>query len=124
MVGTDSSLSGGLFAAFALFATNFLFKKLETLFPSISKAVEGEPIVLVYEGKIISEGLRKSTLTQEQLYAAIREHGIMELEEVDLAVFEVDGNISVMSENYQKNRKENAKGISFLGEIRLNLLYL
>ena len=115
MVGTDASLSGGLFAAFALFFTNFLFKKMETLFPRISKAVEGEPIVLVYQGKLIQEGLLKSTLSQEQLYAAIREHGIRELEEVDLAVFEVDGNISVMSENYQKISKRKRKGHKLLG---------
>jgi uncharacterized membrane protein YcaP (DUF421 family) len=115
MVGTDSSLSGGLFAAFALFATNFLFKKVEALFPSISKVVEGEPIVLVYQGKITEAGLVKSTLSREQLYAAIREHGIQELEEVDLAVFEVDGNISVVSENYQKISKRKRKGHKLLG---------
>lgn len=48
MVGADTSLSGGLFAAFALFLTNFAFKKLELVFPGLSKVVEGEPIVLVY----------------------------------------------------------------------------
>ncbi len=115
MVGADSSLSGGLIAAFALFSTNFIFKKLEAFFPSISKVVEGEPIVLVYQGKLIAEGLAKSTLSKEQLYAAIREHGILELEEVDLAVFEVDGNISVLSENYQKISKRKRKGHRLLG---------
>mgnify|MGYP000134297290 CR=1 FL=1 len=115
MVGADSSLSGGLIASFALFSANYLFKKLEIRFPAISKVVEGDPVVLVYQGKLILDGLRKSTLTQEQLYAAIREHGIMELEEVDLAVFEVDGNISVMSENYQKISKRKRKGHKLLG---------
>lgn len=115
MVGTDTSLSGGLFAAFALFATNFIFKKLELAFPGLSKVVEGEPVVLVYQGKIIANGLSKASLNEEQLNAAIREHGILKLEEVDLAVFEVDGNISVMSENYQKISKRKRKGHKVLG---------
>ena len=110
MVGADTSLSGGLFAAFALFLTNFAFKKLELVFPGLSKVVEGEPIVLVYQGKLIKGGLVKSSLSEEQLNAAIREHGIPKIEEVDLAVFEVDGNISVLSENYQKISKRKWKG--------------
>jgi uncharacterized membrane protein YcaP (DUF421 family) len=77
--------------------------------------VEGGPIVLVYQGKIIVDGMKKSSLNEEQLNAAIREHGILKLEEVDLAVFEVDGNISVMSENYQKISKRKRKGHKVLG---------
>jgi uncharacterized membrane protein YcaP (DUF421 family) len=115
MVGADTSLSGGLFAAFALFLTNFVFKKLELAFPGLSKAVEGEPVVLVYQGKIMAAGVEKASLNVEQLNAAIREHGIQRLEEVDLAVFEVDGNISVMSENYQKISKRKHKGHKVLG---------
>jgi uncharacterized membrane protein YcaP (DUF421 family) len=115
MVGSDSSLLGGLIAAFALFSTNFVFKKLEIIFPSITKAVEGEPIILVYQGKVVNAGLLKSGLSMDQLYAAIREHGINSLEDVDLSVFEVDGNISVISENYQKISKRKRKGHKVLG---------
>ncbi|MEN9292604.1 MAG: hypothetical protein RL288_400 [Actinomycetota bacterium] len=81
----------------------------------MSKVVEGEPVVLVYQGKVIADGLAKASLNEEQLNAAIREHGILKLEEVDLAVFEVDGNISVMSENYQKISKRKRKGHKVLG---------
>lgn len=115
MVGSDSSLSGGLIAAFALFSTNFIFKKLELMFPNITKVVEGEPIILVYQGKVIKAGLLKSGLSIDQLDAAIREHGITSLEDVDLSVFEVDGNISVISENYQKISKRKRKGHKVLG---------
>ena len=115
MVGADTSLLGGLFAAFALFVTNFIFKKLELTFPGLSKVVEGEPIVLVHQGKIIANSLAKASLSEAQLNAAIREHGIMKIDEVDLAVFEVDGNISVVSENYQKISKRKRKGHKVLG---------
>ena len=39
-------------------------------------------------------------LTEEELEAAIREHGVETIAEVDLAILEIDGNISVMSKDY------------------------
>jgi uncharacterized membrane protein YcaP (DUF421 family) len=115
MVGSDSSLEGGLVAAFALFLTNFSIKKLERRFPKLSKVIEGEPIMLVYKGKILAVGMEKADLSQEQLFTAIREHGIEDVYQVDLAMFEVDGNISVISSNFQKVSKRKHKGHRVLG---------
>jgi uncharacterized membrane protein YcaP (DUF421 family) len=55
-------------------------------------------------------GLKNADLTRAQLAAAIREHGIEDVAQVDLAMFEIDGNISVISENYQKVSKRKHKG--------------
>ncbi|MEY3645877.1 MAG: hypothetical protein RL127_585 [Bacteroidota bacterium] len=76
MVGSDSSLPGGLAAAFALFLANYILKKIEKYFPKVGQVIEGEPILLVYQGKIQAAGLKKADLTEAQLAASIREHGI------------------------------------------------
>jgi uncharacterized membrane protein YcaP (DUF421 family) len=110
MVGSDSSLPGGLVAALALFLANFTLKKLEKHFPQVGHVIEGEPIMLVYHGKVLTAGLKNADLTQAQLSAAIREHGIEDVAHVDLAMFEIDGNISVISDNYQKVSKRKQKG--------------
>lgn len=110
MVGSDSSLSGGLVAAFALFSTNYIFKRLELLFPSFKKVVEGEPIVLIYGGNVNEASLSKASLDREQLHAAVREHGVSDFSQVDLAVLELDGTISILSDNYQKKSKRKRKG--------------
>jgi uncharacterized membrane protein YcaP (DUF421 family) len=115
MVGSDSSLSGGLVAAFALFLANFIIKKLEFRFPSFRKVIEGEPIVLVYEGNVNEGALAKASIDIEQLQAAIREHGVSDISEVNLAVLEIDGNISILSDNYQKKSKRKRKGHKVLG---------
>ena len=44
----------------------------------------------------------------EQL-TAVREHGILDIKDVNLAVLEVDGNISVLSENYKKQSTRRRK---------------
>ncbi|MEN9958673.1 MAG: hypothetical protein RLZZ474_917, partial [Bacteroidota bacterium] len=112
---SDSSLSGGLVAAFALFSANYVIKKLEFLFPSLRKVVEGEPIVLVYQGNINESAMANASLNREQLDAAIREHGVASIAEVNLAVLEVDGTISILSDNYQKISKRKQKGHRVLG---------
>jgi uncharacterized membrane protein YcaP (DUF421 family) len=71
--------------------------------------------LLVYQGKIQTSGMEKAELTEAQLAAAIREHGIEDVLQVDVAMFEIDGNISVVSENYQKVSKRKRKGHRVLG---------
>lgn len=109
MVGSDSSLIGGLAAASGLFVVNYLLKLIDYKFPLFSKAIQGESILLIYEGKIIEAHLKEAMITVEELEAAVREHGVKTIEEVTLAVLEVDGNISVISDSFttktQKKRK-------------------
>lgn len=116
MVGADSSLEGGLVAAFSLFLMNFVFKKISLFSKSFSRVVEGEPILLVYQGEINQEGIKKAQISLEQLNAVIREHGIESVDSVNLAMFEVDGNISVLSDNFKKSTKRKHKGHRVIGK--------
>lgn len=97
MVGSDTSLQGGMVAALALFATNFLFKKLLFRNRKISELIQGSSILLVYEGKMVPENLRQAEITVEEIEAAAREHGVELISEVKLAILEADGNISIVS---------------------------
>ena len=75
-----------------------------------SKAVEGEPIMLIYQGKVKLNGLKNAQISIEQLNAVVREHGVESVDLVNLAMFEVDGNISVLSDNFMKSTKRKHKG--------------
>lgn len=102
MVGPDSSLGGGLVAASTLFLFNYILKYLQYRFPKLSKVVQGDASMLIYKGRILDEHLKKARISQDELMEAVREHGVESVTEVDLAVLEVDGNISVLSDQYQK----------------------
>jgi uncharacterized membrane protein YcaP (DUF421 family) len=115
MVGTDTSLEGGLVAALALFVVNFIFKKLTIGRPEIAHLIDGDPVLLVYNGQLKAGGLAKAQITIEQLESVIREHGVEDISEVDLAMFEVDGNISVISDNFKKTSRRRRKGHRILG---------
>ncbi len=115
MVGSNTSLAGGIVAASTLFIINYGLKKLILRFKPIERFIEGEPIMLIYEGEIQQSNVEKAGFTIQELNAAVREHGVDTIENVNLAMLEVDGNISVLSENYQsKTRKRRVHKI--LGE--------
>ena len=109
MVGPDTTLLGGLVAASTLFLVNYLLKNLQYRFPRFGKVVEGDAIMLVYQGKIMDAHMKKAKITEDELMEAVREHGLMSIEEVDLAIMEVDGSISVLSDKYQKKTVKRRK---------------
>ncbi len=109
MVGEDVSLIGGFAAAGGLFIFNYLFSFLTRKFPIFNSFVQGDAIMLVHKGKIIKPNLVKSMITTDELESAIREHGVKSIEEVDLAILEVDGNISVLSNNFSNHSHHQRK---------------
>jgi uncharacterized membrane protein YcaP (DUF421 family) len=113
MVGSDTSLFGGLAAATGLFVTNFILKKFMYTHQSVSKFIQGEPLMLIYEGKVRHQALEATEFSMEELEAAVREHGVASIEKVNLAVLEVDGNISVVANEYthRTTKKRKAKKI-------------
>jgi uncharacterized membrane protein YcaP (DUF421 family) len=109
MVGSDSTLMGGLVAASTLFLVNYLLKYLQYRFTKFGKVVQGDATLLVYHGKIIESHMKKAKISNDEIMESVREHGVKSIKEVDLAILEVDGNISVLSDNYQKKTVKRRK---------------
>jgi uncharacterized membrane protein YcaP (DUF421 family) len=109
MVGPDTSLIGGILAAGSLFIMNFVLKYFLFRSKSFSHMLQGTAVMLVHEGKVMEDHLKKERISMEELEAAIREHGVNSVAEVNLAVLEADGNISILSKNYQKRSVRRRK---------------
>lgn len=104
MVGSNTSLWGGLAAAAVLFIINFSLKKLMYKFPKFREFMQEKPEILIHDGKIDFKALSKLNITHDELKEAIREHGVEHFVDVKLAILEIDGNISIISGN--KNLKQ------------------
>lgn len=113
MVGNNTSLLGGLAAATILFLLNFLLKKLMFKNKLIREFISQHPEILIHEGKLNFKMLSHLGINDDELKEAMREHGIEHYKDVKLAIFEVDGNISVISGNktlkqtHYKRRKQH-----------------
>lgn len=109
MVGPSTSLLSGVIAAGTLFVINRILGLLSYKFKIFQSALEGQTVMLVYEGKIMQKHLEQAEISRDELYAAIREHGVEHIENVDLAILEVDGNISVLSDNFHRKTTKKRK---------------
>ena len=97
MVGADNSLTGGIIAAGTLFVFNFVLKFILYRSKKVSGLLQGEPVLLIHNGNVIGDNLEKEKITLDELHAVIREHGISQIKDVNLAVLETDGNIRYFS---------------------------
>lgn len=62
----------------------------------------GVPTVLMEKGKIIESGLKKSKIDVNDLLMEARENGYFNLDEIDYALMEVNGNISFLPKEKEK----------------------
>lgn len=111
MVGTNSSLLGGMVAAVALFVINFIFKKALSKSVFIKDLIQDKPEILVHDGKIDFNALSRLGITDDELKEAMREHGIEHYKDVKLAMFEIDGNISIISGNEHLKQTKHKKRV-------------
>ena len=96
MNGGDNSLIGGLISATTLVAINYVVgyatfrsKRLETL-------IEGRPQVLIHNGEVFEDVMKKVQLTHHELNGALRQSGCACAADVHLAILENNGSISVV----------------------------
>lgn len=96
MTGPDTSLIGGMVAACTLLLVNYLVADLSGVNHRFRRFIQGEPSLLVHDGKIIESHMAREHVSMDELQRALREHGIATYHDVALAVLEVDGSISCL----------------------------
>jgi len=96
MVGNDNSLTGGLVAAGALLLLNFTVGRVARRWLGLGRVLKGHAAVLVNRGIVLEEHLKQEGIARDELMGALREHGVGSIDDVRLAVLEVDGSISVL----------------------------
>jgi uncharacterized membrane protein YcaP (DUF421 family) len=95
----DFSLTG-MFMAVGTFALlTVLFSYLPWRFQVLRPVLEGEPIILIEDGKAIDKNLRSQRLTHEEIAAAARVQNIPSLEQVRWGVLETNGQISFIKKS-------------------------
>lgn len=96
MNGGDNSLVGGLVLATVLVGLSTLISYLTYKFEIFSTIFEGTPTLLVHKGKFVTKNLIKERMSETELRTLLRKQGIHHLTEIDTAVLESDGTLSLM----------------------------
>jgi uncharacterized membrane protein YcaP (DUF421 family) len=96
LLTNDIALLEGLTAFVLLVGLQFMITWLSVRSSTVSSLVKSEPTLLVREGRFLKAAMRRERVVEEEILAAVREHGKGSLEEVAAVVLETDGSFSVL----------------------------
>ena len=103
-VGKDRSVTNCTCGVITVALMHRWISYMKVRYPRFGAVVDGTPLLLVRRGELQERVLRRMNLAEEDVMAAARMNDIREFEEIDYAVLERDGGISVIK------RKEQAGG--------------
>ena len=96
LLGQDTSLAGGLLLAATLITLNYTVGWVTTRSRRMERLIEGEPVLVARDGKLLDSVLRRELITQADFDAAMRQQGCGGIEEVALALLEINGHITIV----------------------------
>ena len=96
MTKGSGDLTVGLVSAGVLLLTGRALSLLFIRVPKLEERLVGTPTVLIHDGEIAEESLRREHVSEEQLLAALRQHGLNAPAQAKIAVLEIDGSISII----------------------------
>lgn len=95
----DNSLVGGLISAATLVTVNYVVGFITFRSKKMEAIVEGRPQVLIHNGRVFEEVMKRAQLTHHELNAALRDAGCACPAEVHMAILENNGAISVVGKD-------------------------
>ncbi|MBW8463667.1 DUF421 domain-containing protein [Acidovorax sp.] len=92
----DNSLVGGLVSTATLIGCHVVLAQLTFRYAWMERLIDGSPQVLVQQGQVDTDLMRKELLSTDDLEAALRASGCLHLHEVERATIETNGQITVV----------------------------
>lgn len=92
------------------------------LFPSIlafvslksrwfTKIIDGSPTILIQRGKILEHNMKKNLLSADELMLLLREKGTFNVSDVEMAVLETNGQLSILLKSDQQPITPHTSGV-------------
>jgi uncharacterized membrane protein YcaP (DUF421 family) len=97
IIGNDNSLIGGLLGAALLLCVNYAVVRFLYRHPALDRLIEGDPDMLVRDGRIQEHRLERELSTKAQIEAAARRQGIEHLSDVKTCRLETGGALTFVS---------------------------
>ncbi|EOG2476945.1 TPA: DUF421 domain-containing protein [Serratia marcescens] len=97
MLPDDLSVTSAIIAIVTLFSIDILFSFIKTYTPFIDRFMDGSPIILVENGKLLQWRMKKVHLTVDDILEIARnKQGVERLEQIRFAILEKNGDVSII----------------------------
>src|SRR5262245_5520325 len=93
----DYSVTGAVLVISTLALLTIGISYLSFRLPRLRPMLNGEPIVLMEDGRFIDGNMRRERLTRAEVHSAARQNGLATLDDVRFAVLETNGQISFIT---------------------------
>ena len=100
-------LASGLVPILTVLALELMLSALAMRSIGLRKLLCGKPVILIDNGKILEDNLRRTRVTLDELTGHLREKDVLDPRAVQFAILETNGNLSVFP--YPKERPASAK---------------
>ena len=101
------ALFAGLVPICVIWGTELILSFLSLKSSKVRKLLCGKPVILIENGKILQQNLRKTRITLDELTGHLREKDVLDLKSVQYAILETNGNLSVFP--YPKEMPASAR---------------
>lgn len=108
ILSKDVSLIQGITALIVLIGMQFLITYFSVRSTKLSNIVKSEPTLLVYQGKLLPEAMKRERVIEVEILSALRSAGFDAIEQAEAVVLETDGSLSVTGQ-----RNENSPQTAF-----------
>ena len=106
MEDTQTPLILGIVPILTLVCLDIFVSYAVLKFPKLRKIVSGSPKIIICEGKMDYKALKQLRLTVDDVEEALRQNGIFNVNQVQYAIVETTGNISVLEKKEAKKCKD------------------
>lgn len=96
MADDYASVTDGLLLVSVIIGCSFLLDWLSSRVRQMRTLTHPAPLLLVEDGRLLEENLRREIVTEEELWTQLRHQGVRTLDEVERAYLEGDGQVSVL----------------------------
>lgn len=109
MQDTKYPLLLGIIPIVTLLVMKTILSQLQLKIQFTRKAIDGEPIILIYKNKINYYGLKKQQINIDELMEELRLAGYFDLSDIQYAILENNGQLSILPSNTSNSSKSNSK---------------
>lgn len=117
IIGNDNSLTGGIIGAFTLLLANYLVVRFVFKHRRLDQFIEGEPTVLIENGKLRKRALAKELLTESELVTMAHRQGFSKLQEVEKCILEPGGTFYMQGKEPSTPQRLQAEVLKRLDEL-------
>ena len=97
LLGEDHSVTGSILLIITLIGMDILMSLLKQKFKFFEKAVDGGPLILLDNGKLLHDRLKKERVDEADILESARElKGLMRMDQIKYAILEKDGTITII----------------------------